>query len=66
MKRTIRVSRDYENVKNIGVEIGIVTGLSNAKHSQEFQVFPVKDSIAEMGLIGVKEQTFAISFTPNF
>ena len=53
-------------MKDIGIEIGIVTGLTNGKHSHDFQVFSVKEAIPEIGTIGVLDETFAISFTPNF
>lgn len=66
MKRTIEIKRDYNIVKNVGIEIGLVSGLSKGQHTHEFQIFPLKDSVSEIGLVGVKDQTFALSFKPNF
>lgn len=66
MKTTIRVSKDFIIRKNIGVEIGIVTGKLAGSHTHEYQIFPLEKSIPEIGIIGVKDETFSISFLPNF
>lgn len=65
MKKTIRVSRDYTNVKNVGIEIGIVTK-PIGQHNHAFQVFPLENTIPEIGTIGVKNEIFALSFAPDF
>lgn len=67
MKTKILVIKSYEAEKNVGVEVGIVTGYYNNKHNYEYQVFELKSPVYNVGLIGVdNKDEFAITFKPNF
>ena len=63
-KTTLTVkNQSLSKIENANVQVGIVSGLKNGIHSHEYQVFNLKMSIPNLGLIGVNSNdVFAIQF----
>lgn len=67
MKTQIFVKKTIDLEDELGVNVGIVSGYLNNKHTHEYQVFNLKQPVENVGLIGVDNgDKFAISLKPNF
>lgn len=66
MRTTLKV-KNYQFAPEISFQLGIVSGYLNNSHTHEYQVFDLKKSIENIGLIGVDDkQNFAIRFKTEF
>jgi hypothetical protein len=46
----------FSDKENKGIEVGIVSGYSNGKHTHEYQIFNLENPTPNVGLIGVNNQ----------